>query len=111
MIEIAILDYLNVNLSVPAVMEREKNTPDRFIVLEKTSGGERNHVSYATFAFQSYSKISMYEAAVLNEELKQVVKKMIEIDAIASVKLNSDYNFTDTSTKEYRYQAVFDFKY
>ena len=90
MIEIIILDYLNANLSVPAVMERGKNAPDQFVVLEKTSGGERNHVSSATFAFQSYSKMSRYEAAVLNEELKQVVKKMIEIDAIASVKLNSD---------------------
>ena len=25
--------------------------------------------------------------------------------------LNSDYNFTDTETKEYRYQAVFDINY
>ena len=111
MIEIIILNYLNANLSVRAVMEREKNAPDRFVVLEKTSGGERNHVSSATFAFQSYSKTSMFEAAELNEELKQVVKNIIELDNFTSVKLNSDYNFTDTSTKEYRYQAVFDFKY
>lgn len=111
MIEIIILNYLNANLSVPAMMEREKTVPDKFVILEKTSGGERNHVSSATFAFQSYSKKSMYEAASLNEELKQVVKNMIALDTIASVKLNSDYNFTDTSTKEYRYQAVFDFKY
>lgn len=111
MIEIIILNYLNANLSVPAMMEREKTVPDKFVILEKTSGGERNHVSSATFAFQSYSKKSMYEAASLNEELKQVVKNMIALDTISSVKLNSDYNFTDTSTKEYRYQAVFDFKY
>lgn len=111
MIEIIILDYLNANLSVPAAMERDKNMPDRFVILEKTGSGERNHISSATFAFQSYSKKSMHEAAVLNEELKQVVKNMIALDTIASVKLNSDYNFTDTSTKEYRYQAVFDFKY
>ena len=111
MIEIIILNYLNANLSVPAMMEREKTVPDKFVILEKTSGGERNHVSSSTFAFQSYSKKSMYEAASLNEELKQVVKNMIALDTIASVKLNSDYNFTDTSTKEYRYQAVFDFKY
>lgn len=111
MIEIIILNYLNANLSAPAMMEREKTVPDKFVILEKTSGGERNHVSSATFTFQSYSKKSMYEAASLNEELKQVVKNMIALDTIASVKLNSDYNFTDTSTKEYRYQAVFDFKY
>lgn len=50
----------------------------------------------------------MYEAAVLNEELKEVIESMIELDEISKIKLNSDYNFTDTTTKEYRYQAVFD---
>ena len=92
-------------------MEREKEMPDQFVLMEKTSGGERNHISSATFAFQSYSKKSLFEAAELNEKLKQAVKSLIELDAIASLKLNTDYNFTDTTTKEYRYQAVFDFKY
>lgn len=50
----------------------------------------------------------MYDAAKLNEELKEVVENMIELDEISNVQLNSDYNFTDTTTKEYRYQAVFD---
>ena len=36
---------------------------------------------------------------------------MINLDEIASVKLNSDYNFTDEETKQYRYQAVFDIKH
>ncbi|OOV85805.1 hypothetical protein BTA35_0216720, partial [Oceanospirillum linum] len=60
-----------------------------------------------TFAFQSYAP-SMYEAAVLNEAVKETVEGMIELDEISKIKLNSDYNYTDTTTKEYRYQAVFD---
>ena len=32
-------------------------------------------------------------------------------DPISRVELNSDYNFTDTSTKRYRYQAVYNFIY
>ena len=32
---------------------------------------------------------------------------LIEEDDIIEVELQSDYNFTDTETKEYRYQAVF----
>ena len=32
----------------------------------------------------------------------------IALEQIVSVSLNSDYNYTDTTTKEYRYQAVFD---
>ena len=50
----------------------------------------------------------MYEAAVLNEAVKETVEGMIELDEISKIKLNSDYNYTDTTTKEYRYQAVFD---
>ena len=30
---------------------------------------------------------------------------------IAACRLNSDYNFTDTAKKKYRYQAVFDLVY
>jgi len=30
------------------------------------------------------------------------------LNEIGKVKLNSDYNFTDTVTKQYRYQAVYD---
>lgn len=30
---------------------------------------------------------------------------------IGSVRLNSDYNFTDIEMKRYRYQAVFDIYY
>lgn len=111
MIELIILNHLKSKLSEMVVMEKEETMPNAFVLMEKTSGGESNHVSSATFAFQSYSKKSMYEAASLNEKLKIAVKSLIELDAIASVKLNTDYNFTDTSTKEYRYQAIFDFKY
>lgn len=50
----------------------------------------------------------MYEAAKLNEELKEIVEQLVILDEISGVSLNSDYNFTDTETKEYRYQAVFD---
>lgn len=50
----------------------------------------------------------MYHAAVLNEEVKAVMEQAIELDEIVSVQLNSDYNYTDTTTNRHRYQAVFD---
>jgi hypothetical protein len=106
MIEKVILDYLNKNLSVPAFLEKSGDMPKRYVLFEKTSGGKRNHILSSTFVFQSYAE-SMYEAAALNEELKNVVENMISLDEIGGIRLNSDYNFTDTETKEYRYQAVF----
>ncbi len=113
MIEIVIMDHLKINLDskIGIGLERPITTPDSFIIFEKTSSGEDNQIHSATFAFQSYSKKSLYEAAKLNEDLKAIIKKMDELPSVLSVKLNTDYNFTDTSTKEYRYQAVFDFKY
>ena len=34
--------------------------------------------------------------------------QIIELSEITRVDLNSDYNFTDETTKQPRYQAVFD---
>lgn len=107
MIEIVIKQYLDTHLSVPAFLERPEKPPEKYVLFEKTGSSESNYLLSATFAFQSYAP-SMYEAAQLNEELKEVAKNMLVLDEISKIKLNSDYNYTDTTTKEYRYQAVFD---
>lgn len=107
MIEIVIKQFLDKNLAAPSFLEKPASPPKRYVLFEKTSGGEKDQISSSTFAFQSYAE-SMYEAAKLNEELKRAVKDLIIENDISRVKLNSDYNFTDTTTKEHRYQAVFD---
>lgn len=107
MIEIIIKQFLDGHLSVPSFLQVPATKPQRFVVFEKTSSSKSNYLPSATFAFQSYAE-SMYEAAKLNDELKQVIENMIELDEISGIHLNSDYNFTDTETKRYRYQAVFD---
>jgi len=50
----------------------------------------------------------MFEAAKLNEKIKNLMYDLISVDEVSKVSLNSDYNHTDLETKEYRYQAVFD---
>ncbi|WP_105159321.1 hypothetical protein [Streptococcus suis] len=110
MIEVITLNFLTEHLSVPVYTEHEEEMPDSFVVFEKTSGGKKNHLYQATLAIQSYGQ-SLEEAAFLNEEVKTVVEKMIGLPSISKVELNSDYNFTDTETKRYRYQAVVDFIY
>lgn len=107
MIEIVIKQFLDKHLSVPAFFERPNELPKKYVLFEKTGSGENNYLPSSTYAFQSYGP-SMYEAALLNEKLKEAVKSMIVLDEISKIKLNSDYNFTDTTTKEYRYQAVYD---
>lgn len=108
MIEKVLLDYLSDNLSAPVYMEIPKNSPSKYFVIEKTSGAQVNHINNSTFAIKSYAD-SLYNAACMNEELKGIMlDHLIELPEIASVTLNSNYNFTDTQTKTYRYQAVFD---
>lgn len=107
MIEMIVKGYLDNALDVPVLMEIPPKPPAKMVVIEKTGSSERNHINFATFAIQSYAP-SLYEAAELNETIKERMMNMIDLDAISSVSLNSDYNFTDLANKRYRYQAVFD---
>lgn len=110
MIEIIVKKYLDGHLSVSSFFEHETTMPKEFVIVEKTRGANKNYAKSATFAFQSYAG-SLQKAAELNEKVKQVIHDMIELNEISGVHLNSDYNFTDTETKKYRYQAVFDINY
>lgn len=112
MIEVTLLDHLNTMLDVPVWMEIPKGVtvPDRFVIIQKTGSRKTNHISYATFALQSYGE-SLYAACVLNDQVKDAMDNFIQLDEISASTLNSDYNFTDTTTKKYRYQAVYDVTY
>ena len=81
-----------------------------FAVIERTGGGEENKIRHATIAIQSYGS-SMYNAASLNETVISAMDGLPARPEVASCRLNSDYNFTDTTKKQYRYQAVFDVVY
>lgn len=107
MIEKIVLDYLNGALDVPVFMEVPAAPPLRFVVLEKTGSSSENHIHRATIAVQSYGE-SLYEAARLNASVKAAMADLVVHDSICRAALNSDYNFTDTAQKRYRYQAVFD---
>jgi len=109
MIEKIVRDFLDDRLDYPVYMEVPKGVtlPSEFVVVEKTGSGMVNHLKSATFAIQSYAG-SMYRAASVNEEVKEAMDSLIMLDAVSRSALNSDYNFTDTQKKQYRYQAVYD---
>lgn len=110
MIEKVLLDYLGTALSVPVYMEVPEEPPERYVLLEKTGGSRENHIESATFAIQSYAE-SLYEAAGLNERVKETMDGIAALDSVFSSKRNADYNFTDTAKKKYRYQAVYNLTY
>lgn len=107
MIEAVIKEYLDAQLSEPVYLQKPDPAPDRYVLFEKTGSSRRNGALSSTFAFQSYAE-SLYQAAMLNEKVKAAVDSLITLDQIGSARLNTDYNFTNTTTKKYRYQAVYD---
>ena len=109
MIEKIICDYLTEHLSCTALPEKPKRPYDKAVFVEKT-GGRGQFIIESTFAIQSYAQ-SLYETIALNDEVIEAMYGLMELNCIVDVKLNSNYNFTDTTTKEYRYQAVFDIKH
>ena len=110
MIELTIKTHFDSALDVDVYFEQPETAPESFVLIEKTGSGRSNKLNSSTFAFQSYAG-SMYAAASLNEQVKAAAESLVSLDEIASVSLNSDYNFTDTTTKRYRYQAVYDIKH
>lgn len=110
MIELVIKKFLDENLKVPSFFEHTKNMPESFVIIEKTGSGGSDYVHSATFAFQSYAP-SLQKAAELNETVKKTVEQLVTVNEVSGVHHNSDYNFTDTETKKYRYQAVYDINY
>ena len=109
MIEEIIIRYLSKN-GFQCFMEVPRNIEGDYIIVEKTNSSNSNFINHATLAIQSYST-SLYKASCLNEKVKEAIENMIELDEISKVKLNTDYNFTDTTKKQYRYQAVYEITY
>lgn len=107
MIEKVLFDYLNDTLSDPVYIHFPQNAPTRLYVLERTGGRRENQICYATFALQSYGG-SLLDTAEMNEAGVEAMLDAVSLDIVADVKLNSSYNFTDTTRKRERYQAVFD---
>lgn len=107
MIEKTVKDYLKKTLSVSVLLEKQPDIPKEYILIEKVGSGEENHIKNATKAIQSFGE-RLIDAAELNERVKKVMKNIIALDEITKCKLNSDYNYTDSREKTYRYQAIFD---
>ena len=118
MIEQIVLEYLSEHMSVPVLMELPEVPseefplmPERFLVLEKVGGGMSDHIGAGSIAIQSYSLNSLYEAAQLDADMREVMRGIVEVPEISGIRLASNYNHTDTRTKRYRYQSVFEIFY
>lgn len=118
MIEAEIIQYLSKYLPYPVYAERPENKDAKFYLVERVGGNLLHGLYHSMFAIQSIvsnaraSEITLIDAIEMNDLL---IKTMINDDGgalkcpdVVKVELNSNYNFTDPDTDEYKYQAVFD---
>lgn len=111
MIEKIVLDYLSAQIGYPCYMEVPDQPDEEYVVISKTGSNRENHIDRATLAIKSCSRKSLLRAAEINEEVKAAMDGIVELPDVSRSALNSDYNYTDTDTKTYRYQAVYDLTY
>lgn len=106
MIEQIVIEYLKNKLKLSVYAEEQTIKEEEYIVVTKTGGNERNHIGYATIAIQSYSN-TKHHASMLNERVKEAMRNITDLSNISKKELNSDYDFTNPTKKQYRYQAVY----
>ena len=105
MIEEVVLNFLDEKLSAPVYME-ERETNEEFVMISKADSSNENYVTTSMFVVMSYAG-SLLAAAKLNETVKKAMSELHTLPQISACRLATDYNFTDTASKRYRYQAVF----
>lgn len=111
MIETTMLDYMEARLApTPVLMETPEDVPDTYVLLQKVGSGRENRIERASFAMQSIAP-TLYEAAALNGRVKAAADAMGPGDGVFAARLSGDYEFTDLTTRQYRYQAVYDIYY
>lgn len=114
MIEKTVLDYL-LSCDIEGIgshvyMETPVDPDESYILIEKTGSSRNNRINQAMIAIQSISEHSLLEAAEINSRVKESMDQLVYSHYglyISKAVLNTDYNFTNTATKQYRYQAVY----
>lgn len=116
-IEAVIIEYLNADTGFiedgikayaqEPFNEKPSQYPGKFIVVEKTGSSCSDYLYSSMIAVQSYAP-TVYDASCLSERVIEAMDGLTDLDRITGVGLNSNYVFNKTSTKQPRYQAVFD---
>jgi hypothetical protein len=80
-------------------------------MVQKTGSTTRDRLTTAQIVVQSVTVQSKAQAARMNERLAGVMEGIVGTSGISACHLNADYDYTDTTSKRWRYQAVFDITY
>lgn len=113
MIESTIISYLTTALDGVYVSSEEpedKENAKPYVVITKTGGDIDEYLKSSQIVVDSYADTKV-DTITLNDTVVDAMLNIISLDEITSCELNSNYDDTDTSTKEYRYGALFEIKH
>lgn len=107
MIEQLVIQYLNSVMDVPVYAEIPEGATDAdtYVVIDKSGSQRDGRIESAVIIAYSYAP-SKFEAAALNDAVKEALLNIDTLDTVSAVRLNSDGNATDDQMKNYRYQCV-----
>ena len=105
MIIVKLIDYLESTLDINVYTEQPEILTG-YILLDQTGCTINEHIKRTTIAIQSYAP-TQYEAMQMNEDVKAAMHDFVRDDDVTRVELETDYNFTNTVTKQHRWQAVY----
>lgn len=105
MIIAKLIEFLGSNLSVFVGVEAPEELSG-YVLLDQTGSETTNHITTTTVAIQSYGA-TLYQAMQLNERVKAAMRDFVNDAEVSAVRLDTDYNFTNAATKQYRWQAVY----
>lgn len=97
--------FLNEKMSVGVYTEQPEQLTG-YILLDQTGSSRKDFIVTTTIAIQSYGD-SLYNAMLLNEALKEAMVDFQAEPNVTRVELQTDYNYTNTASKQYRWQAVY----
>lgn len=107
MIEKIVIDYLSGALAVPVGPQAPEGPPASYCTVERRGGDEKDELQAALIAVHSIAP-SLWEALTLSGQVKTAMKTLrYDCADVFSCRLTSEYNNTDSRTKEYRYTAIF----
>lgn len=110
MIEEYIMDFLMRSTGISCYLEVPENPEQCFVVIERVGSSKSNLIEHASLAIQSYAE-TLHAAGEINEAVKEAMDDVVMLPKISAVRLESDYNHTDPTSKRYRYQAVYEITY
>lgn len=110
MIEQIVLEYLQDTLDMEEVYcEIPREYPDMFIVLRVVGRGLENQINEATIEISSYAP-SKYEAAALDEQVRNVMNAINSLDSISG-RFGGGNDNPDTTIKYPRYRCYYNLYY